>query len=97
LHEVDRRIGRLVVDVLSRQRMEHIDDETSDAAIDFMKRQKAAGKPFFCWMNTTRMHFRTHVAPERRSPPGLTALNEYQDGMVEHDGHVGKLLQALDD
>jgi len=94
------RVGKQTIEdtgPLSRQRMEHIDDETSDAAIDFMKRQKAAGKLFFCWMNTTRMHFRTHVAPERRSPPGLTALNEYQDGMVEHDGHVGKLLQSLDD
>jgi arylsulfatase len=77
--------------------MEHIDDETSDAAIDFMKRQKEAGKPFFCWFNSTRMHLRTHVAAERRSKPGLTSLTEYQDGMVEHDGHVGKLLKALDD
>jgi len=94
------RVGRQTIEdtgPLTRKRMEHIDDETSDAAIDFMKRQQAAGKPFFCWMNTTRMHLRTHVAPERRSPPGLTALNEYQDGMVEHDGTVGKILQALDD
>jgi arylsulfatase len=43
------------------------------------------------------MHFRTHVAPEHRSPPGLTALNEYQDGMVEHDATIGKILQSLDD
>src|SRR6266511_2155661 len=43
------------------------------------------------------MHFRTHVAPDRRSPPGLTARTEYADGMVEHDGHVGTLLKALDD
>ena len=82
---------------LTRKRMEHIDDETSDAAVEFMKRQHAAGTPFFCWMNTTRMHFRTHVAEERRSPPGLDALNEYQDGMVEHDMHVGKLLKVLDE
>jgi arylsulfatase len=82
---------------LTRKRMEHIDDETSDAAVDFMKRQKAAGKPFFCWFNATRMHLRTHVAADRRSKPGLDALTEYQDGMVEHDGHVGKLLAALDE
>ncbi len=48
-------------------------------------------------INSTRMHLRTHVAPDRRSPPGLTALTEYADGMVEHDGHVGKVLKALDD
>lgn len=82
---------------LTKKRMEHIDDETSDAAVDYIRRQAKAGKPFFCWYNSTRMHLRTHVAPERRSPPGLTALTEYADGMVEHDGHVGKLLRALDD
>jgi arylsulfatase len=43
------------------------------------------------------MHLRTHVAPDRRSPPGLTARTEYADGMVEHDGHVGKVLKAVDD
>ena len=82
---------------LTKKRMETIDDETSAAAIDFIKRQHAAGKPFFCWWNGTRMHFRTHVAPEHRSKPGLTALTEYADGMVEHDGHVGLILKAIDD
>ena len=51
---------------LTKKRMETIDDETSAAAIDFMKRQKAAGKPFFCWFNATRMHLRTHVRAEHR-------------------------------
>ncbi|MDR3638541.1 MAG: arylsulfatase [Isosphaeraceae bacterium] len=99
----DPRFGRVgkqvIVDTgaLTKKRMETIDDETSDAAIDYIKRQTAAGTPFFCWYNSTRMHLRTHVAPERRSPPGLTARTEYADGMVEHDGHVGKLLKTLDD
>jgi arylsulfatase len=94
------RVGKQTIEdtgPLTRKRMEHIDDETTDAAVDYMRRQVKAGKPFFCWMNTTRMHLRTHVAAERRSPPGLTARTEYADGMVEHDGHVGKLLKALDD
>jgi arylsulfatase A-like enzyme len=77
--------------------METIDDETTDAAVDFLKRQKEAGKPFFCWMNTTRMHLRTHVREEHRDKPGLTSRTEYADGMIEHDNHVGKLLKALDD
>ena len=77
--------------------METIDDETSAAAIDFMDRQVKANKPFFCWFNSTRMHFRTHVKEDRRSPPGLTALTEYADGMIEHDGHVGQILKKLDD
>jgi arylsulfatase len=77
--------------------METIDDETSDAAIDYMKRQVAAKKPFFCWMNTTRMHFRTHVRAEHRDKPGLTARTEYADGMIEHDNTIGKILKAVDD
>jgi arylsulfatase A-like enzyme len=82
---------------LTKKRMETIDDETSAAAIDFIKRQHEAGKPFFCWWNATRMHFRTHVSAEHRSKPGLTALTEYADGMIEHDNHVGLLLKAIDD
>jgi arylsulfatase len=82
---------------LTKKRMETIDDETSAAAMDFIERQTKTGKPFFCWMNSTRMHFRTHVKAERRSPLGLTALTEYADGMVEHDAMVGALLKKLDD
>jgi arylsulfatase A-like enzyme len=82
---------------LTKKRMETIDDETSDAAVDYIRRQAKANTPFFCWFNSTRMHLRTHVAADRRSPAGLTARTEYADGMVEHDGHVGKVLKALDD
>ena len=79
---------------LTKKRMETVDDETSDAAIDFMRRQVKAGKPFFTWWNGTRMHFRTHVKPELR---GISGQDEYADGMVEHDMHVGKLLKTLDE
>ncbi|QDV11938.1 Arylsulfatase precursor [Rosistilla oblonga] len=82
---------------LTKKRMESIDDETTDAAVDFMDRQVKAKKPFFCWYNSTRMHLYTHVQEDRRDKPGLTARTEYADGMVEHDGHVGKLLKGLDD
>jgi arylsulfatase len=77
--------------------METIDDETSAAAIDFIQRQVDADTPFFTWMNTTRMHFRTHVRPEHRSEPGLTALTEYADGMIEHDNVVGTILDKIDE
>jgi arylsulfatase len=79
---------------LTRKRMETVDDETSDAAIAFIKKAKEEGKPFFVWWNGTRMHFRTHVKDELR---GISGQDEYADGMVEHDGHVGKLLKAMDD
>jgi arylsulfatase len=94
------RVGKQTIEdtgPLTRKRMETIDDETSDAAVDYIKRQAAAGKPFFVWYNSTRMHFRTHVRAEHRDKPGLTARTEYADGMIEHDGTVGKLLKALDD
>jgi arylsulfatase len=80
---------------LNRKRMETIDDETTTAAIDFMKRQVQANKPFFTWMNATRMHA-THVRESMRGQSGMVG-NEYADGMVEHDGDVGKLLKTLDD
>jgi len=82
---------------LTTKRMETIDDETAAAALDFIDRQVKANKPFFTWMNTTRMHFRTHVREEHRSPPGLTAKTEYADGMVEHDALVGRFLKKLDE
>jgi arylsulfatase len=79
---------------LTRERMETVDDETSDAALDFIQRAVADDKPFFVWWNGTRMHFRTHVKQELR---GISGQDEYADGMVEHDMHVGKLLKAVDD
>ena len=81
---------------LTKKRMETIDDETTAAAIDFMQRQVRANRPFFTWMNTTRMHIFTHVRESMRGQSGMPD-NEYADGMVEHDGDVGKLLKALDD
>ena len=63
------RVGRQKIEdsgPLTKKRMETIDDETSAAAIDFMKRQHDAGKPFFAWFNSTRMHLRTHVRAEHR-------------------------------
>ena len=99
---VDPRFGKVgkqtIEDTgpLTRKRMETIDDETTAAAIDFIQRQARANTPFFVWMNTTRMHLRTHVRPSMRGQSGMPD-NVYADGMIEHDGDVGKLLKALDD
>jgi arylsulfatase len=93
------KIGKQTIEdtgALTKKRMETIDDETSAAAIDYMKRQKAAGKPFFCWFNGTRMHLRTHVRAEHRGRY-THGDSEYIDGMQEHDDTVGSLLKALDD
>lgn len=93
------KVGKQIIEdtgALTKKRMETIDDETSDAAVDFMKRQQSAGKTFFCWFNATRMHLRTHVREEHRGRY-KHGDSEYIDGMHEHDDHVGKLLKALDD
>jgi arylsulfatase A-like enzyme len=77
---------------LTRKRMETIDEEVTDKALDFMERAKKADKPFFLWWNSTRMHIFTHLKAESE---GKTGLGVYADGMVEHDGHVGQVLAKL--
>jgi arylsulfatase len=79
---------------LTKKRMETVDDDTSDHAIRFIEENTKAGKPWFVWWNGTRMHFRTHVKPELR---GISGQDEYADGMVEHDMHIGKFLNKLDE
>ncbi|MBO8087287.1 MAG: arylsulfatase [Marichromatium sp.] len=79
---------------LTKARMETIDDETVARALGFIEEQTKAGKPWFVWWNGTRMHFRTHVKDELR---GISGQDEYADGMVEHDMHVGQLLDKLDE
>lgn len=77
---------------LTRKRMETIDEEVTAKALDFMERAKKADKPFFIWWNSTRMHIFTHLKKESE---GKTGLGIYADGMVEHDGHVGQILNKL--
>ncbi|MCL1093607.1 arylsulfatase [Shewanella kaireitica] len=78
---------------LTKKRMETVDDETVAAAIDFMERTVKSKKPFFVWWSGTRMHFRTHVKAELQ---GSSGLSNYADGMIEHDNHVGQLLDTVD-
>jgi len=85
---------------LTKKRMETVDKETVAAAIDFIKRANAAGRPFFVWWNGTRMHFRTHVSEEMRDKADKIAghhLDEYQAGMIQHDLHIGGFLDLLDE
>jgi arylsulfatase A-like enzyme len=79
---------------LTKKRMETVDEEFYAAATDFMGRQVKAGKPFFVWFNSTRMHIYTHLKP---SSAGKTGLGLQADGMVEHDAMVGDLLKFLKD
>jgi len=79
---------------LTKKRMETVDEETAAAALDFIDRAVKEEKPFFVWWSGTRMHFRTHVKEEMR---GISGQDEYSDGMVEHDMHIGLFLKKLDD
>ena len=80
---------------LTKKRMETVDEETLAAAKDFITRKSSGEQPFFVWWNATRMHFRTHVKEEHKGISGPDG-DEYHDGMVEHDRHVGELLDLLD-
>jgi arylsulfatase A-like enzyme len=73
--------------------METVDEEFLDASLKFIEKANADGKPFFVWWNSTRMHVFTHL---KKKSDGKTGLGLYPDGMVEHDGHVGKLLDKID-
>jgi arylsulfatase len=79
---------------LNMKRMETVDDEVTASALKFIDKAHADGKPFFVWWNSTRMHVWTRLKPESE---GVTGLGIYPDGMVEHDGHVGQLLDKLDE
>jgi arylsulfatase len=81
---------------LTRKRMETVDDEIVDAAIDFMQRQHAAGTPSFTWINTTHMHFRTHTKKRSLGQAGRWQ-SPYHDTMIDHDRHVGRVLDVIDE
>ena len=99
---VDPRFGKVGKQVikdtgpLTKERMVTIDDDITNRAVDFMQRQQKAGKPFFLWVNTTHMHFRTHTKPESIGKSGRWQ-SPYHDTMIDHDGNVGAILKALDD
>ncbi len=74
---------------LTKKRMETIDDEIVDGAIDFIQRKHNGRTPFFAWINTTHMHFRTHTKRRSVGQAGRWQ-SPYHDTMIDHDKHVGK-------
>lgn len=100
--KVDGRFGKVGKQIikdtgpLTKKRMETIDDDIANRAVDFIERQVKAEKPFFVWVNFTHMHFRTHTKPESKGQSGRW-MSEYADTMIDHDKNVGTVLKALDD
>jgi arylsulfatase A-like enzyme len=91
------RVGKQKIEdtgSLNTKRMETVDEEFLGAAMKFIDKNAKANKPFFAWVNSTRMHIFTHLKP---ASEGKTGLGLEADGMVEHDGMVGQLLKQLDD
>jgi arylsulfatase A-like enzyme len=79
---------------LNTKRMETVDEEFMGASKNFIERQVKADKPFFVWLNFTRMHVFTHLKPESKNKTGLGLQ---ADGMTEHDGQIGEMLKFLED
>jgi arylsulfatase A-like enzyme len=77
---------------MTQKRMETADDEFTNAAIEFIEKAHNEGKPFFVWLSATRMHVWTRLKKESE---GVTGIGLYPDGMVEHDGQVGRVLDKL--
>lgn len=83
---------------LTRKRMEDFDGgEVIPKAIDFMSRAKKEGKPFFVWLNTSRMHLYTHVNEKwREAAAKYTHEDDAQAaGMLQHDHDIGQVLDYL--
>ncbi|WP_223163236.1 sulfatase-like hydrolase/transferase [Marinobacter salinexigens] len=100
---VDPRFGKVgkqrIEDTgqLDRKRMETVDEEFIDAAVDFMERSKDSDKPFFVWLNPSRMHMFTRLKDEHRylAAHYTTEHDFYGSGMMEHDMQMGELLDTM--
>jgi arylsulfatase A-like enzyme len=80
------------------KRMETVDDEIRDLAINFMDKAKKDGKPFFVWLNPTRMHIVTHLSPKYEAMRNAeNGWSEEEAGMAQLDDDVGLVMKKLKD
>jgi arylsulfatase A-like enzyme len=95
------RVGRQTIEdtgALTIKRMEDFDAaELIPKAIDFMQQSKKEGKPFFVWLNTTRMHLYTHLNEKwRYAAAKYTHEGDvHGSGMLQHDHDIGLVLDYL--
>ena len=83
--------------VLDTERMKTFDDEIVAKTCDFMERKVKKDTPFFVWHCASRMHVFTHLVDEHKGVSRASEADIYGDGLAEHDGHVGQLLDKLDE
>jgi len=78
------------------KRMETVDDEILDHAVKFMDGARSKGKPFFLWLNPTRMHVVTHLSEKYESLRNAeNGWSEEEAGMAQLDDTVGSVMSYL--
>jgi arylsulfatase len=80
------------------KRMETVDDEIRDFALKFMDKAKADNKPFFVWLNPTRMHIVTHLSPKYEAMRNsVNGWSEEEAGMAQLDDDIGLVMKKIKD
>jgi arylsulfatase A-like enzyme len=83
---------------LCPKRMETVDDEILANAFAFVDKARKDNKPFFLWLNPTRMHVVTHLSEKyekMRTPENGWSVEEA--GMAQLDDIVGSVMKYLND
>src|SRR5206468_1172576 len=83
---------------LCPKRMETVDDEILDLSLKFMDKARKDGKPFFVWLNPTRMHLVTHLSPKYQAMrSSKNGWSEEEAGMAQLDDDIGLVMKKLED
>src|SRR6476661_9031162 len=78
--------------------MTTFDEVLVKSSCDFMDKAKQDGKPFFLWLNTTRMHVWTFLSPKYQAEMNFKSNYGLEEaGMAQMDDCIGALLKHLDD
>src|SRR5438045_8890631 len=95
------KIGKQKIEdagTLYPERMKTVDNEIRDLALTFIEKAKNDDKPFFCWLNPTRMHIVTHLSDKyekmRNSENGWS---EEEAGMAQLEEVIGFGMQKIKD
>src|SRR5689334_5713644 len=95
------KIGKQKIEdagTLYPERMKTVDNEIRDFALAFIEKAKNDGKPFFCWLNPTRMHIVTHLSDKyEKMRNSVNGWSEEEAGMAQLDDDIGIVMQKLKD
>ena len=104
--KVDPKFGRMGkqkvenTGMLTRKRMETFDHEVLQHTLKWLDKNGKGDKPFFCWHNTTACHIWSHTTKkyiQKAVDEGRAEEDVYRARMIEHDEHVGILLDKLEE